>query len=110
MNTNELSDAQRTQFVRDGFIAMRGLFSADEIDDIRSTFMETAKDGPVLGLSDVPKAREGAPTASSDPLSFYPRMLSPHKHADKPVGPLAMRYMRDAKLRRPSRRSAMLLR
>ena len=99
MNTNELSDAQRTQFIRDGFIAMRGLFSADEIDDIRSTFMETAKDGPVLGLSDVPKAREGAPTASSDPLSFYPRMLSPHKHADKPVGPLAMRYMRDARLR-----------
>ena len=61
MNTNELSDAQRTQFVRNGFIAMRGLFSADEIDDIRSTFMETAKDGPVSGLSDVPKAREGAP-------------------------------------------------
>ena len=79
MNTNELSDAQRTQFVRNGFIAMRGLFSADEIDDIRSTFMETAKDGPVSGLSDVPKAREGAPTASSDPLSFYPRMLrTPH--------------------------------
>jgi hypothetical protein len=94
-----LSDAQRARFDRDGFLALRGLFSAAEIDDIRATFMETAKDGPVPGLSDVPKAREGAPAVSSDPLSFYPRMLSPHKHPDKPVGPLAMRYMREARLR-----------
>ena len=94
-----LSGVQRAQFDRDGFLAMRGLFSADEVDDIRSTFMAAAKDGPVPGLSDVPKAREGAPAVSIDPLSFYPRMLSPHKHVDKPVGRLAMRYMRDARLR-----------
>lgn len=94
-----LSDAQCTQFDRDGFLAVRGLFSADEVEEIRSTFMETAKDGPVPGLSDVPKARQGAPAASSDPLALYPRMMHPHKHADKPVGPLAMRYMRDARLR-----------
>ena len=99
MNVTALSDAQRAQFDRDGFLAMRGLFSPDEIDHIRATFMETAKDGPVPGLSDVPKAREGAPAPSTDPLSFYPRMLSPHRHADKPVGQLAMRYMRDARLR-----------
>ena len=99
MNRIMLSGVQRAQFDRDGFLAMRGLFSADEVDDIRSTFMAAAKDGPVPGLSDVPKAREGAPAVSSDPLSFYPRMLSPHKHADKPVGPLAMRYMHDARLR-----------
>jgi hypothetical protein len=78
---------------------VRGLFDADEIAEIRDTFMDQAKDGPVAGLSDVPRAREGAPAQSSDPLAFYPRMMHPHKHTDKAVGPLAMRYMRDARLR-----------
>jgi ectoine hydroxylase-related dioxygenase (phytanoyl-CoA dioxygenase family) len=99
MHTTTLSDAQRTEFDRNGFLAVRGLFSAAEIAEIRSTFMETAKNGPVPGLSDVPKARQGAPAQSNDPLAFYPRMMHPHKHADKPVGALAMRYMRDARLR-----------
>ena len=94
-----LSDTQRNHFERDGFLAVRGLFSPGEIDEIRTTFMDTAKHGPVPGLSDVPKGREGAPVAASDPLAFYPRMMHPHKHADKAVGPLAMRYMRDARLR-----------
>ena len=94
-----LSDTQLSQFEHDGFLAVRGLFDPSEIDAIRATFMDTAKHGPVPGLSDVPKAREGAPANSSDPLAFYPRMMHPHKHPDKPVGPLAMRYMRDARLR-----------
>jgi phytanoyl-CoA hydroxylase len=99
LNTIGLSDAQRIQFDRDGFLVMRGLFSVNEIEAIRATFMAAAKDGPVRGLSDVPKARQGVPMVSGDPLAFYPRMMNPHKHADKPVGPLAMRYMRDARLR-----------
>ena len=94
-----LSTEQKQQFERDGFLALRGLFSRDEIDEIRETFMTLAKDGPVPGLSDVPKARAGAPAASSDPLSRYPRMMHPHKHLDKSVGPLALRYMRDPRLR-----------
>ena len=94
-----LTTEQKQQFYRDGFLAIRGLFSAAEIEEIRGTFMEMAKDGPVPGLSDVPKAREGAPARSNDPLLRYPRMMHPHKHQDKPVGPLAMRYMRDPRLK-----------
>lgn len=94
-----LSSEQKQQFERDGFLAIRGLFSPAEIEEIRGTFMEMAKDGPVPGLSDVPKARQGAPSSSSDPLLRYPRMMHPHKHPDKPVGPLAMRYMRDPRLK-----------
>jgi len=94
-----LTTEQKQQFERDGFLAIRGLFSAAEIEEIRGTFMEMAKDGPVPGLSDVPKAREGVPVSSNDPLLRYPRMMHPHKHPDKPVGPLAMRYMRDPRLR-----------
>jgi phytanoyl-CoA hydroxylase len=98
MTTGHLSNEQRTQFERDGFLAIRGLFSDHEIAEIRDTFMSEAQDGPVPGLSDVPKSRAGAP-ASSDPLAFYPRMMHPHKHAGKAVGRVAMRYMRDARLR-----------
>jgi phytanoyl-CoA hydroxylase len=94
-----LTDQQKQQFDRDGFLALRGLFRPAEIEEIRGTFMEMAKDGPVPGLSDVPKARDGAPAATNDPLARYPRMMHPHKHADKAVGPLSMRYMRDARLR-----------
>lgn len=94
-----LSSEQKQQFERDGFLAMRGLFSPAEIEEIRGTFMEMAKDGPVPGLSDAPKARQGAPSSSSDPLLRYPRMMHPHKHPDKPVGPLALRYMRDPRLK-----------
>lgn len=94
-----LSTEQKQQFEHDGFLALRGLFSRDEIDEIRETFMTLAKDGPVPGLSDVPRARAGAPAASSDPLARYPRMMHPHKHLDKSVGPLALRYMRDPRLR-----------
>ena len=94
-----LTGEQKQQFERDGFLAIRGLFSPAEIEQIRGTFMEMAKDGPVPGLSDVPRAREGAPLNSNDPLLRYPRMMHPHKHPDKPVGPLAMRYMRDPRLR-----------
>lgn len=94
-----LTTEQKQQFDRDGFLAMRGLFSRDEIDEIRETFMTQAGEGPVPGLSDVPRAREGAPPAANDPLARYPRMMHPHKHLDKPVGPLALRYMRDPRLK-----------
>lgn len=94
-----LSAAQKGDFERDGFLAVRALFDAHEIAEIRETFMAMAANGPVPGLSDVPKAREGAPSPAGDPLAFYPRMMHPHRHADKPVGPLAMRYMRDSRLR-----------
>ncbi len=93
-----LTTEQKQQFERDGFLAIRGLFTPAEIEEIRGTFMDMAKDGPVPGLSDVPKARQGAPASANDPLLRYPRMMHPHKHADKPVGPLAMRYMRDPRL------------
>lgn len=90
-----LSAEQRAQFDRDGFLAIRGLISADEIATIRDTFMSTASNGPVPELSDMPRT----PVANgNDPLARYPRMMHPHKHDDKPVGPLARRYMTDPRL------------
>ena len=96
MAQQHLDDAQLAQFARDGFIAVRGLISPDEIDDIRETFMAQAADGPVEGLSDLPR---GAVVGGNDPLSRYPRMMHPHKHAERDVGRLAMHYMLDPRLR-----------
>ncbi len=95
MTQSNLSGAQLAQFSRDGFLAVRGLVSADEIGTIREAFMAEAADGPVPGLSHLPR---GA-VAGNDPLSRYPRMMHPHKHGDKEVGRLAMRYMLDPRLR-----------
>ena len=94
MTQLHLLEAQLAQFGRDGFLAIRGLISVDEIETIRDAFMLQAADGPVPGLSDLPR---GA-VASNDPLSRYPRMMHPHKHADREVGRLAMRYMLDPRL------------
>ncbi|KRA97272.1 hypothetical protein ASD83_08985 [Devosia sp. Root685] len=88
-----LNSAQAAQFERDGFLAIRGLIAPEEIAEIRQTFMDAAADGPVPGLSDTPRGN-----TPNDPLSRYPRMMHPHKHADKDVGRLAMRYMLDPRL------------
>jgi phytanoyl-CoA hydroxylase len=93
---SSLAAEQLAQFRRDGFVAVRQLFSPREIAEIRETFMDMAKHGPVEGLSESKQAlnRGGsAEYAPDDPLAFYPRMLHPHKHLDKPVGPLSMKYM-----------------
>jgi ectoine hydroxylase-related dioxygenase (phytanoyl-CoA dioxygenase family) len=81
-------------FDANGYAVARGLFTPAEVAEIRETFMAQASNGPVEGLSD------GHHKACSpdDPLAFYPRMMHPHKHPDKPVGPLSVRYMLDARV------------
>jgi phytanoyl-CoA hydroxylase len=96
-----LSAYQVAQFRRDGFITVRQLFAAPEIAEIRETFMEMARNGPVEGLSEGTGALNRGGTAQyapSDPLSFYPRMMHPHNHLDKPIGPVSMKYMLHPKL------------
>ena len=81
------------QYERDGYFVARGLFSPDEVAEIRDTFMAQAKDGPIPGLSDM-----HATFGPGDPLAHYPRMMHPHRHMDKPVGPLATRHLLDARV------------
>ncbi len=91
-----LGAEQLAQFRRDGFVVARQLFLPREIAEIRETFMEMARHGPVEGLSESKQAMNrggSAEYAPNDPLAFFPRMLHPHKHLDKPVGPLSMKYM-----------------
>ncbi|HZT41034.1 MAG TPA: phytanoyl-CoA dioxygenase family protein [Chthonomonadaceae bacterium] len=81
------------QFHKNGYLILRQFFTPEEIDEIRETFMAQNADGPVPGLSEI-----SANYAPSDPLSFYPRMMHPHRHPELPVGPLSLRCMLDARI------------
>lgn len=87
------ADEDVRRFNEEGYLILRGLFSPDEAAEIRETFMAQAAEGPVEGLSDIRRF-----LGPDDPLAFYPRMMHPHRHPDKPVGPLALRRMLDPRL------------
>jgi ectoine hydroxylase-related dioxygenase (phytanoyl-CoA dioxygenase family) len=95
-----LNSDEQAAFRRDGFVVVRGLLSRDEALAIRDAFMDQNKDGPIPGMSEMKRThadgREGYD--KSDPLSFYPRMMHPHKHPEHAVGPLAMKYMLDRRI------------
>jgi phytanoyl-CoA hydroxylase len=96
-----LSDEWLAQFDRDGFLVVRKIFDANEVAEIRETFMAMNKDGPVEGLSEIRRRNPDGQVhgyEANDPLALYPRMMHPHSHPDKPVGPVAMKYMTHAKL------------
>jgi phytanoyl-CoA hydroxylase len=93
-----VTDEQLAQFNRDGFLIIRGVFSQQEMHHMRKTFMDMNANGPVEGLSEKVH-HKGGEYSKSDPLSFYPRMMHPHKHPDKPVGKLSMEMMLDPRIR-----------
>ncbi len=86
---DKLSD----EFKRNGFVVVQGLFSTDEIDRLRATFMDANLDGPVPGLSEISAAYD-----ATDPLKFYPRMMHPHRHTDKSVGEISLQFLLDGRV------------
>jgi ectoine hydroxylase-related dioxygenase (phytanoyl-CoA dioxygenase family) len=82
-------------FAANGFAVARGFFQPEEVAEIREAFMEQAKDGPVPHLSD----GHFQTLKKSDPLAFYPRMMHPHNHSNKIVGPISMKYMLDRRIK-----------
>ena len=96
-----MSVEQIEKFRRDGYVAALQVFTAREVAELRDTFMEMGRNGPVEGLSESGKAFNHGGEVQydrSDPLACYPRMMHPHSHLEKPVGPLAMKYMLHPKL------------
>jgi len=92
-----LTARQLHDFDENGYHIARGLFTAAEVKLIRDTFMQQAAHGPVEGLSEFRHTGSDAYSAD-DPLRFFPRMMHPHRHLDKPVGPLSRRIMLDPRL------------
>ena len=95
-----LSQDAVAQFRRDGFIVVRQLILPDEAALIRDAFMAMNANGPVEGMSEIRRHHGDGKVGydASDPLAYYPRMMHPHRHLDKPVGPIALRYMLEPRI------------
>ncbi|MGM7723222.1 phytanoyl-CoA dioxygenase family protein [Metabacillus sp. Hm71] len=79
-----ISEEQKQQFEKEGYLIMKGVFSQEEIAEIKETFMEMSK-------SAIPGCFEPVideQSENEDPLKRYPRMMHPHR-----VNDVAMKYM-----------------
>jgi len=76
-------------FARSGYCVAKGLFTAEEVTEIREVFQEVGERGPIEGLQDTTRLNP------EEPLARYPRMMHPHRFAELPVGPVALKYMLD---------------
>ena len=71
-----LSPSDLHQWHTDGFVVVRGLWAADEMDRCRDYFQHLATEADVSGLDpEVFSPERGA----SDPLAAFPRVLHPHR-------------------------------
>ncbi len=90
LDTTPIADpkiaALADQFARDGFVIARGLFSAAEVEDIRTLFTKIHADG-VPGHYEPAKVQDGVDNPD-DPLYKYPRVMMPHRFNES-----AKRYM-----------------
>ncbi|UED83414.1 phytanoyl-CoA dioxygenase family protein [Streptomyces profundus] len=86
-----LPAGERQLFQERGFLVLRGLFGAAEIDELRAEFDELAERGPVPGHFE---PREPAAGEPDDPLLYRPRVMHPHR-----ISALALRWLLDARLR-----------
>lgn len=77
----------REQYARDGFCIVRGLFSAEECDDLREHYMALRKQG------EHPGDYAGVDSNAKDPLHKFPRMIHMHRWDEK-----SLRWMIDARL------------
>lgn len=74
--------SQLEQYQQDGYTIARGLFSTEEVDELRTHFM-------TINVEQVAPAC----AASGDPLRRYPRIMQPHRWDD-----LSRRWLTDARL------------
>lgn len=89
--TTELSVDEVTQFHRDGYVIVKGLFGESEVTALRDNFMTLHAQGSIPGcFSAVPLDSE---LAGRDILKAYPRMMHPHR-----VNAVAMDYMLDVRI------------
>jgi ectoine hydroxylase-related dioxygenase (phytanoyl-CoA dioxygenase family) len=76
--TSALTREQLRAFNDDGYLVVRGLFSATEVGALIDTFMAMHAAGPIPGVfKPVPPEQ-----ANGDALKIYPRMMHPHRVND----------------------------
>ncbi|MFC0213364.1 phytanoyl-CoA dioxygenase family protein [Paenibacillus chartarius] len=79
---NALTPEQKDQFDTEGYLIVRGLLTAEEVNEIKDTFEQ-------ISHTTVPGYFEPDLSAdNTDPLKRYPRIVHPHRFND-----VAMKYM-----------------
>lgn len=72
-----ITDAHRQQFEQDGYVVVRGLFSAEEAEAYKQHFMDLRAAGTYPG------DMAGVDLTSNDPLKRFPRMIHMHRWDDR---------------------------
>lgn len=85
-----ITEAHRQQFERDGYVVVRGLFSAEEAEAYKQHFMDLRAAGTYPG------DMAGVDLTSDDPLKRYPRMIHMHRWDDRSRTWLLDDRLRDA--------------
>lgn len=78
-----LSREQVDFFHETGYLIVKGVLNASEVQEIKAHFDELVTKGPIPGCFDIPVKG----TAADDPLKQFPRLLAPEK-----VSEVARRY------------------
>lgn len=88
--TQHLTQEQLDTFHEQGYLVVRNLLRADEVQSLLETFMQMHAAGPIPELHFYPKSPE---ESKGDSLQQYPRIMHPHR-----VNELALRYLLDARI------------
>jgi phytanoyl-CoA hydroxylase len=75
--TDHESPTLAEQFARDGYVLARGMFSPEEVTEIRNIFAQMHMEG-VPGHYEPKTVRDGIENPD-DPLYQYPRVMMPHR-------------------------------
>ncbi len=75
LQSTGLDESWKDQFDREGFLHVRGLFSPEEVEEIKETYEEIHAKG-VPGYYE-PMSEEDA---GNDPLNRYPRVMESHRY------------------------------
>jgi hypothetical protein len=77
-------------YARDGIVQIPGLINIDNIDQVKSVYMNQVLTDQSLAIDD------GVP--DDDPLARYPRFVHPHRRTDIEAGRLALELMLDSRI------------
>ena len=77
-------------YARDGIVQIPGLINIDNIDQVKSVYMNQVLTDQSLAIDD------GVP--DDDPLARYPRFVHPHRRTDVEAGRLALELMLDSRI------------
>ena len=89
MKNEANASTQKEMFEQDGYLIVKGLFSKEEVEQLKVHFMEMHVAGPIPGHFSPLSEEE----ANGDILKRFPRIMHPHK-----VDHVSMNYMLDSRV------------